>query len=281
MSVAQRKIFHFSTFVETPTAPFHIARTVIEDVGDLQFHSHDYAEFFFISSGTGVHLINGQQYAIQQGSYCFIRPEDVHTFKSSLGQALVITNLALPWAAVHHYQERYYQGRSFFWQQTTAMPLMGQFSPDLLQAMIKRTDIISKQEKSPLQLDLFLLYLFSQLEVVEQGKNDPPAWLMSALKRFKKPKNMRQGQQGFISLCDRSGDHVNRLMKVHYQKTLTEMINFQRLNYIAVQLVMTNAPLKVIYTTAGYSNHSYFFRLFKKQYGLTPLEYRVKHHKVF
>ncbi|GJM63314.1 helix-turn-helix domain-containing protein [Persicobacter diffluens] len=275
------KIFKFSTFINSPEEHFHIARTAIGAEGDLQLHAHDYAEFFYVSSGNGWHYINGAEQPIEKGSFCFIRPQDQHTFKGSRAKGLVITNLALRWETVQQYRQRYFSDSDFYWKAEDQPPFHGKLEADVLQSLIKRVDILLGQTKGLMNLDLFMLHLFDRMNYAQEEKASIPAWLSAALEQFRFPVNLQAGQEGFLALCQRSGDHVNRMMKTCYQKTLTEMINVERMNYVSRQLVMTNAPLKAIYTEAGFHNHSYFFRLFKKQFGLTPLEYREKHHKVF
>ncbi|BDD04023.1 AraC family transcriptional regulator [Aureibacter tunicatorum] len=274
------KIFKFETFINNSDDHFHLARTTIGADGDLLLHSHDYAEFFYVSSGKGIHLINGHENKIEQGSFCFIRPSDEHTFKPVGSEELVITNLALRWATVTNYQIRYFNGESMFWT-NDLMPYQGSFTPDALRSVIKRVSLLINLPKNLLNLDLFVLHLFERLQLNMQGSHKWPAWLENALKEFRLPNQLQKGQKGFIELCERSSDHVNRVVKEHLGKTLTEMVNNERLNYVSSQLIMTNAPLKAIHNEAGFHNHSYFFRLFKKHYGMTPLEYREKHHKVF
>ena len=65
-----------------------------------------------------------------------------------------------------------------------------------------------------------------------------------------------------------------RILKQQYGRTFSELINDKKLS-IACALLQ-NTPLKIseIAWQTGFETESYFFVLFKKKYGVTPLAYR-------
>ncbi|OHX67234.1 helix-turn-helix transcriptional regulator [Flammeovirga pacifica] len=274
------KKFQLKNFLDKPSDQFHIARTTIDSSEDLNLHSHDFFEFFYISNGQGIHLINNEEEKLETGSFCFIRDFDIHTFKKASKEELVITNIAIPIDIVQQYTVRYFDGVSLYWT-TNESPFKGTFNKEALKELINRVNILLDKPRNSLYLDLFMLHLFDILNQKKNIDDEIPNWLIQAIEKFRMPHQLNQGQPGFLELCQRSADHVNRVIKKSYGLTLSELINKERLHYCAKQLAMTNAPLKNIYTAAGYQNHSYFFRVFKKEFGVTPLHYRGKQHKIF
>ena len=43
-------------------------------------HTHTYYEFFVVTEGSALHLINDSVQTIQKGDFFFIRPSDVHCY---------------------------------------------------------------------------------------------------------------------------------------------------------------------------------------------------------
>jgi len=70
--------------------------------------------------------------------------------------------------------------------------------------------------------------------------------------------------------------YVSRLFKRYYQMTFTECLQLIRLCRAANCLTASSKPVEEIIQEIGYENSSYFHRLFKERYGLTPKQYRDK-----
>ena len=56
--------------------------------------------------------------------------------------------------------------------------------------------------------------------------------------------------------------------------TFTEYLNTVRLNVAKDLLITSNYNLSEIAREAGYTDLSYFSKLFKKEYGISPSKYR-------
>nr|WP_314462900.1 AraC family transcriptional regulator [uncultured Clostridium sp.] len=70
--------------------------------------------------------------------------------------------------------------------------------------------------------------------------------------------------------------YVSRLFKRYYQMTFTECLQLIRLCRAANCLTASCKPVEEIIQEIGYENSSYFHRLFKERYGLTPKQFRDK-----
>lgn len=75
-------------------------------------------------------------------------------------------------------------------------------------------------------------------------------------------------------LCDISKSYLCKLFKQKYGKGITEYITELRLHKACVLLEKTDHTVVSIANDAGYVDCGYFNRLFKKHFGVTPLEYR-------
>jgi AraC family L-rhamnose operon regulatory protein RhaS len=72
---------------------------------------------------------------------------------------------------------------------------------------------------------------------------------------------------------------ISRLMKKYSPYTFTAYLQRKRLIHAVHLLTSTSIPIEEIISRVGYDNSSYFHRLFKKEYGTTPRQYRIAHSK--
>lgn len=77
--------------------------------------------------------------------------------------------------------------------------------------------------------------------------------------------------------CVVSKSHLCRVFKKATGQTVSQYLNQVRIERACKLLSATNVPIEEIAFAAGFNNASYFFRVFKKQIGKLPLEWRKKH----
>jgi AraC family transcriptional regulator len=68
--------------------------------------------------------------------------------------------------------------------------------------------------------------------------------------------------------------YLSRAFRKHYRCTIGDYIRRLRVEYASRQILTTKATLLEIALTAGFSDQSHFSRIFKRQMGITPTEYR-------
>lgn len=70
--------------------------------------------------------------------------------------------------------------------------------------------------------------------------------------------------------------YISRLFKAETNLSLSDYILQQRMHKASELLLNTDQPVSQIAVNLGYGNFSYFARMFKRVYGVTPQEYRKK-----
>ncbi len=73
-----------------------------------------------------------------------------------------------------------------------------------------------------------------------------------------------------------TGEYINRIVKIHTGKTLSEYGQTLLLEEAKRLLTYTDRNISDIIYSLGLSNRSYFYRIFENAYGVTPLKYRRK-----
>lgn len=71
--------------------------------------------------------------------------------------------------------------------------------------------------------------------------------------------------------------HLSRLFKKHVGVTFTNYLNQIRLMHAAEDLIVTSQSVIKVALNSGFSNSKTFHQVFKKQYGVTPANYRKKY----
>lgn len=78
----------------------------------------------------------------------------------------------------------------------------------------------------------------------------------------------------YASLLSISSNALAKLVKSHYNKTLTELITERIIIEAKRELYMTTKPIKEIAWLLGYNDEFYFSRLFKSNTDISPQMYR-------
>jgi AraC-like DNA-binding protein len=88
--------------------------------------------------------------------------------------------------------------------------------------------------------------------------------------------DLNLSQQSIASSVKLSSAYIGKLFKDSNSMSITEYINDTRLRHAQQLLENDKYTILEIMEKCGYSNSSYFFRLFKAKFGSTPKEYRMK-----
>jgi AraC family transcriptional regulator len=72
--------------------------------------------------------------------------------------------------------------------------------------------------------------------------------------------------------------HLARVFRRHCGYTLGDYVRKLRVDFAARQLLATDEPLAGIAFAAGFSDQSHFTKVFKRQTGMTPADFRSYGH---
>lgn len=117
--------------------------------------------------------------------------------------------------------------------------------------------------------------IHDRLKHSEQDKNDA---LIDAIKEAIELNytDMGYSLQSVASMLRMTPAYIGRMFRQSEMMSVGEYINEVRLNSALHFLETKSYSIKEIMELVGYSNESTFFKLFKKKFGVTPKEYRLK-----
>ncbi|MFZ5986582.1 MAG: helix-turn-helix domain-containing protein [Bacillota bacterium] len=246
-------------------------------------HYHDFYEFFLITKGKTVHVVNGERQLLSEGTLVFIRPTDIHYYEFEENNDSRFINVCYARRVVCGVFK--FLGSGFSPQRLLLpkLPSSVTLSPlekDHLIHRLEKTQALSANDKSLRKTQLrgilveVLLQFFGQLH--DHEKNNMPLWLESLLVQMQKKECFTSGLGKMYELSGRSPGHLNRVFRQFLQTTPTEYINNLRLEYAKNLLSTTYLSVIDISMEAGFNNLSHFYHLFKKHFNTSPADFRSR-----
>lgn len=87
--------------------------------------------------------------------------------------------------------------------------------------------------------------------------------------------NYKEGSLAELSaLIHQPNYKICKLIKKQTHQTFTQLLQEEKLKVATHLLVTTNMSMNDLIIEVGYENISYFYRIFKKKYQMTPQDYR-------
>ncbi len=264
---------------------YFIADTVFADTSITQLHTHNFCEFFIVKHGELIHYNNGSASVIKQGDICFVLQDDQHCFQNNLKDGeTVITNIAFSPTELQLVLV-YLQYSSFASISAEKRQLL--LDEVSLATILKHIDEIYKltvtSSRSQLQ-SIFRLLLVQVLVTfignTQRSEVNTPIWLTTACSQMEKPVNFCKGIPRFVELTGRTQEHLTRSIKKYFGISPSEFINNIRLLEASRLLRNTSKPVGDLLADTGFENASYFNRLFKERFGISPLKYRFSNYRI-
>jgi AraC family cel operon transcriptional repressor len=250
-------------------------------------HCHEYYEIFITISGTVTHMVNGVIQNLPEGSLVFIRPDDVHgyIYNSPESDKTSYVNLTFTYNTANllfNYLSDSLLLKKLLDANMPPSIVLNRIDKKRLLAQLSELNILNWQDKNALKLrmrailvDIFLLFFYN---LPDDEQKEMPDWLSSLFHEMEQPDNFIGGIDRMVSISQKSREHLARCIKKYCGITTAEYINDLRINYASNLLLHTNSSILDICFASGFQSVSYFYRVFKNKYSISPYEFR-KYHK--
>jgi|GEM_PF-2103065 Transcriptional regulator containing an amidase domain and an AraC-type DNA-binding HTH domain len=241
-------------------------------------HSHDFWEIFFVIIGSVKHNINGTSDILENGSVILIHPGDIHMFEAPDDNGEYL-NFAVSDELVSEICNFLTLNKLDLYE--IKKPLrMGIGQADIIYAVerlrslhsINESIVGKARELKTIATELILS--ITRMYISENDSTGTPLWLKQIINEMSKPENIELG----ITEVSKKHGYNTRLLN----KTLDRCFGVKsgeytarlRIGYAANLLTNTDMDVLSISLRVGYGSLSYFIKLFKKYYSLSPLQYR-------
>ena len=253
-------------------------------------HTHNYVEFVYMCMGSTTHIIDGNKITLREGDLLFMNQnarqeilpageEDIavnfmimpHFFDT------VLRNLENESGALRDFlisclTDRDMGGNYLYFDAADILPVQ-----NLMENMIwiMLTEPQNKRTLSQTTISLLFLTLIDQASHLHVSGNSYEQNLL--LHMF----NYIDTEYRTASLTDFASKHhediytLSRFIKKKTGSTFKELLVEKRLRQAEYLLANTSLPVADIAVSVGYENTSYFHRIFRNTYGMSPRDWRI------
>lgn len=252
-------------------------------------HRHDYVEVIYMCQGTTTHIINGKRVVLEEGNLLFLNQEAVQEILPAGKQDIAVNFIILP---------------EFF---NTAFVMMGEeenlLSNFLLDCLSKGNkngaylhfhvaDVLpvqnllenmvwtilhdqhNKRSSNQITMGLLLLQLLNHMDRMETGTSRYEQEFIVGVLNYIEGHYKKGSLAELAGLMKQDIYFMSREIKKRTGHTYKELLQTKRLNQALYLLGNSRMPVTDIIEAVGYDNTSYFFRIFKARYGMSPGAYR-------
>lgn len=276
--------------------PFIVYKTRIPDYyKNINIHWHEEMEIIIANKGRCNYYIDCKEYQVNEGDIVIIGPSMLHSFNqvndnSFDGDTLVfnlsiINNNTIDVCAIKYFKP--------IINRKVSMPIVIHKGAKGYEKLFKYISNVVKENNNrhntyELRIKSNLLLFFSELyeNIIEEDSyvEDNNDYMLNKIKCILK--YIEQNYRNEITIEDLSKAsnmsqyYLMRSFKKYIGKTCTNYINDYRLNKSSGMLITTEYSIMNISIECGFNNISYFNKLFKEKFNLTPKEYRRKYNEI-
>ncbi len=249
-------------------------------------HSHDYVEIVYMCSGTTTHIVNGKRIVLKEGELLFLCQGAVQEILPAGLNDIGVNFIVLPaffdsvlammgeedtplrrFVVDCLKSNRDNKGYLHF-EVSDVLPVQN-LVENLIWTLINETP--NKRNINQTTMGLLFLHLINHTDRLSCGVNENMT--VRVLQYIEE--NYKNGSLGELSkLLHYDISALSREIKNKTGKKYTELVQEKRLSQACFLLKNTDMTVKEISEKTGYENISFFYRIFKLQYGVSPKKYR-------
>jgi len=250
-------------------------------------HRHDFFEVLYLSKGSGFHVIDGNKYEIKPPCVFFMSPGQAHKIDFSNDiEGFIFIFTAEFYLINQTNQNRLIEFPFFFTVRQDNPPLLLNANDDVLfLESLFRKGIAEIQKGENFSVDLLrslldlILTTSSTLYKTEETTLNKGRGHILVKKFFQLVEENYTNNLTVTEYADRlaiTPNHLTQTVLGLTGKTSLQIIKAKQVLEIKRLLVHTNLTVTEIAARLNFPDQSYFARFFKRETGVSPLQYRTK-----
>ena len=254
-------------------------------------HRHNYVEVIYMYQGQTTHIIDGTQVVLKAGELLFLNQNAVQEILPAGLRDIAVNFIILPEFFDTAFQmlgeeenslrdflvsclrQNNQYGNYLHFQVADILPVQ-----NLVENMVWTllNNLSSKRSINQTTMGLLILHLTHHTDRIRSGGQSYDQQLIFQVLRYI-DENYRDGELGELAaMLGYDVPWLSRAIKQLLGRTYKELLQVRRLNQAAFLLQNTRLPITDICAAVGYNNTSYFHRIFRGYYRMSPREYRLK-----
>lgn len=252
-------------------------------------HRHNYVEVIYMCQGETTHLIDGNQVILKAGELLFLNQNAIQEIYPASETDIAVNFIVLPEffdTAFHmigdeknylrdflisclRQDNRY--GNYLHFQVADVLPIQN-LMENMVWTLLNNQP--NKRSVNQVTMGLVFLHLIHHTDRIHSNDQSYNQQLIFQVLRYI-DENYRDGElTQLAALMGYDVPWLSRTIKRLLGYTYKELVQQKRLNQAVFLLQSTRLPIADISVAVGYDNTSYFHRIFRKSYHMSPKEYR-------
>lgn len=258
---------------------------------DFPQHRHNYVEVIYMCQGTTTHILNGNKVVLEKGDLLFLNQNAVQKILAAGEQDIAVNFIILP---------------EFFDMAFTMMGTEENILKDFLVGTLCSDDraisylyfhvadilpvqnlienmvwtifynLSNKRSSNQITMGLLFLHLLNYMDKMETGSDQFDNELTGTVLSYVEEHYKEGSLSELANIMGYDIYWLSREIKRRIGRTYKELQQTKRINQALYLLTNSKMPVHDIIESIGYDNTSYFYRIFKNRYGMSPKEYREK-----
>jgi AraC-like DNA-binding protein len=246
-------------------------------------HTHDFWEIIFVVGGSIVNYLDGRAYTMKKGDICLVKPDNVHSTGLVKGEIASYYNFEIRGSFLENFlkaiEPSIYQ--RFSSMQDVYVGLNSYMADNVVNDIKKIFGISSNDiKKRQTHLKSIVCYLMSLVIMSEDNSVPMDSTIEKVFNLMKNPENTNCN---IAEIAQKSGycvEHLIRLFKKNGLETPHKVFISLKLDYACNAISFTDKKIIEIAIEIGISNVSYFNKIFKAKFNMTPSQYRNKNRNI-
>lgn len=257
------------------------------DFSSVPTHWHDEMELIVIKKGRGYVALDLEKRVVRAGQIVIVLPGQLHAISQFGEEVMEYENIIFRMEMLYareedicamEFLEPYREGRILYqgWIDGTKA-----YHREMVEH-VKRMDELCRKRPRGYQIGVkgwlcqffFMLFSNEDPKKTEVGKERSRAKMKQILKKIESDYQKPLDIKDMATFAGFSESHFMKFFKNHMGTPFIQYLNDYRLTMAARRLLETDEDVLKVAMDVGITNVSYFNRLFKKKFQMTPLEYR-------